>query len=332
MIPRSGTTAATALQGSVDVVIVNWNAGDQLRECVTSVKEREPLTVAKVIVVDNGSIDESVARLPAWNKLKIDEIGKNLGFGRACNRGAAQGNAPLILLLNPDTRLTEQAISAAAAFLLSPPRKGTAVCGIALRDDDGHVTRHCARFPSLGTFVSLILGLDKIWPGPGRTLLMEDFDHLSDRQVDHVQGAFYMIRRDVFEAMAGFDEEYFVYFEDLDLSLRVQEAGYKIQYMADIQAYHRGGGTSAQVKARARFYGIEARMLYAHKHFGRVANLVHSAMTLLIEPPMIALWYSYRYGWAGLRAAREVSALLYRNAPRMVWRTKSRQLFRGRAR
>lgn len=312
--------AVTVPPNSVDVVVVNWNADDQLAACIASVRAFDPDVVAQLIVVDNASTDTSLDNLPDWTKLTVDRVGRNLGFGRACNRGAAQGTAPLVLLLNPDTRLTEPAISAAAAFLLGAGDARYGVCGIMLRDDTGQATRHCARFPTLRTFASQILGLDKLFPTAKRTLLMEDFDHLSDRQVDHVQGAFYMIRRDIFETVGGFDEDYFVYFEDVDLSLRVSRTGWRTRYLANIEAYHRGGGTSAQIKVRARFYGIEARLLYSRKHFGWLANIAHIGLTFTIEPMLTILWYGYRYGVPGLAAGFELATLVYGNAFRLLRR------------
>lgn len=314
--------AATA--GRVDIVTVNWNAGPQLAECVESVRAHDGDVVRRFIVVDNGSRDGSADLESDWDKLLVDKVEANLGFGRACNRGVARGDAPYVLFLNPDTRLTEPAISRALAFLESDTGREYAVCGIKLIDETGHATQHCARFPTLGTFAVVASGADKVLPGLVPSLLMKDFDHLSSRPVDHVQGAFYLIRRSVFEQLGGFDPDYFVYLEDLDLSLRVHQAGYRTYYLAETNAFHRGGGTSGQVKGIARFYSVEARLIYARKHFGALARLAHTGMTYAVEPLATSVWHLVKYRGRGLSGLRDAFGLLVRNTPAVVRGTTGR--------
>ncbi|HEU0044525.1 glycosyltransferase family 2 protein [Sphingomonas sp.] len=309
----------------VDIVTVNWNAGHQLAECVESVQHHDEQVVRRFIVVDNGSHDGSADFASDWPKLLIDRTQANLGFGRACNRGVALSDAPFILFLNPDTRLTEPAISRALAFLRSAAGRPYAVCGIKLIDETGHATQHCARFPTLATFAGLTSGADKVAPGLAPPLLMKDFDHLSSRDVDHVQGAFYLVRREVFEQVGGFDEDFFVYLEDLDLSLRIARAGYKSYYLADTSAFHRGGGTSGQVKGIARFYGVEARLLYARKHFDPAARRAHAALTYAVEPFAVFAWHLVKYRGRGLGGLRDYLRLLARNTPDVLTGSSSRQ-------
>lgn len=301
----------------VDVVTVNWNAGVQLAECVRSVEALDEDIIRRFIIVDNGSRDGSADFSQTWPKLKIDKVGDNLGFGRACNRGVAQGDAPFVLFLNPDTRLTEPAISKAVAFLQSAEGRPYGVCGIKLVNDEEGVTRHCARFPTLATFMSIMLGVHKLFPRVAPGLLMSDFDHLSSRPVDHVQGAFYLIRREVFESLAGFDDDYFVYFEDLDLSLRLHQGGMGCYYLADASSYHLGGGTSSQVKGIARFYGTQARLLYVRKHFSAPASAMHIAVTYLVEPILAVLWDLIKYRGGGLREIGKAYRLLAADTPAM---------------
>lgn len=319
---QSGRSLAT---GEVDIVTVNWNAGDQLLACVESVRQYDGNAVRRFIVVDNGSRDGSADLKSDWGKLIVDKVEANLGFGRACNRGAAHSDAPFLLFLNPDTRLTEAAISGALAFLRSEKGRDFAICGIKLIDETGHATQHCARFPTLATFAGVASGADRIAPRLFPSLLMKDFDHLSSRAVDHVQGAFYLIRRSVFEEMGGFDEDYFVYLEDLDLSLKVHQAGFRCFYLAETSAFHRGGGTSGQVKGIARFYSIEARLLYARKHFGRLAQMAHIVTTYLIEPPATVVWHLAKYRGRGIGGLADAFRLLTRNTPGVLRGTSARQ-------
>jgi GT2 family glycosyltransferase len=118
---------------------------------------------------------------------------------------------------------------------------------------------------------------------------MDDWDHGSTRDVDHVIGAFYVIRRALFEAMRGFDAgRFFVYLEDLDLSLRVRRAGWRSVFLAEegapARVFHQGGGTSEQVKAHRLSYALHSRIRYGYKHFGWPAATVLLLATLLAEP------------------------------------------------
>ncbi|HEX8414428.1 MAG TPA: glycosyltransferase, partial [Sphingomicrobium sp.] len=188
----------------VDIVIVNWNAGDLLARCLASIAEHGGPRVDRVIVVDNGSTDGSAAAAAA--PVELIEAGRNLGFGKACNLGASRGTASLLLFFNPDAELRAGAIDAAASLLESAAGADVGVCGIKLVDQHGEAHRHCARLPTWRTFIGNSLGLTralKRWFPP---MLMTEFDHLSSRDVDHVMGAFYLIRRDLFEALGWFDE------------------------------------------------------------------------------------------------------------------------------
>jgi GT2 family glycosyltransferase len=102
--------------------------------------------------------------------------------------------------------------------------------------------------------------------------------------VDHVIGAYYLIRRPLFEEMGGFDTRFFVYFEDLDLSLRVAKAGWQTQYLACAAAYHEGGGSSKRIKATRLFYACRSRIQMAWKHLPRVQAIGIAAAVLAIEP------------------------------------------------
>ncbi len=270
--------------GSIDVVIVNWNAGPLLLACLDSVATAASDRVACVIVIDNGSTDGSADLDVSGLPLTIVKTGTNLGFGSACNLGAAMGSADYVLMLNPDTEVTPDAFERAAAFLDSPDNHKVGVVGIRLVGRDGVAQRHCARFPQWSTFVGHSTGLAHLFPRRFAPMLMLDFDHRQSRTVDHVMGAFYLIRRSLFEQLGGFDEDYFVYLEDLDLSYRVQRAGYSIRYLSDVQVYHRQGGTSEQVKAHRLFYSMRGVITYSAKHFSRGEAVMVAFATFCVEP------------------------------------------------
>lgn len=267
----------------VSIVVVNWNSGHLLRACMDSIASQFAASSIsiEVVVVDNGSADQSL-ELPRYPfELTVLCNERNHGFGRACNEGAAKASGSFILFFNPDCVLGRGSLDAAIAALRQSPDIG--VVGIALSDDSGHIARSCHQFPSLRHFLGRITGLARFFPNVFESA-MRNWPHDQDRDVDHVIGAFYMIRAELFRTLGGFDERFFVYLEDLDLSLRVRRAGYRVRFIAQPSSYHKGGGTSEKAKAARLFYATRSRILYAFKHFSPGAAWGHLVATLIIEP------------------------------------------------
>ncbi|QXP88570.1 glycosyltransferase family 2 protein [Methylococcus capsulatus] len=270
----------------IDIVIVNWNSGNQLRECLRSignlVGEAEPLTVT---VVDNASCDGSADGLPEPScPLRVIRNRANLGFGRASNLGAREGSADYLLFLNPDTRLHPGALSIPLGFMESETGRHVGICGVQCLDETGGVARCCARFPTAWRLVGQALGLDRLFPRWIPPHFLGEWPHDSDRDVDQVIGAFFFVRRAVFEQLGGFDERFFVYYEDLDFSLRARRAGWGSRYLAGARIFHRGGGVSRQISARRLHYLTHSKLRYARKHFAGIDAFLVSAAVLLLEP------------------------------------------------
>jgi len=275
-------------QARVDVIIVNWNAGLQLLDCIQSFETvaQDDIVLGRIIVVDNGSNDGSVTRLDDDVKfpLKIVRNTDNRGFAAACNQGATGSTADFLLFLNPDTRLTAGSLEKPVAFFAAAGRESVGIVGIQLINATGKVARNCARRPTATALIGHSLGLDRLLPSYFPPHFLYEWQHDSTRVVDQVMGAFYMIRRPLFEALGGFDERFFVYFEDLDLALRSREHGWSSVYLTTAQAFHRGEGTTEVAKAQRLFYFCRSRILFAFKHFTRAAACGVAATTLLGEP------------------------------------------------
>lgn len=266
----------------VDIVIVNWNAGEQLRDCIESVRAYHSSLVQKCIVVDNGSTDRSTDFLVGADDVELILTGKNLGFAAACNLGASRGSGKFILLLNPDACLLTDTLASSVRYMEDHAAAGVDILGVQLIGEDGQVQRTSARFPTAGAMLAKSIGiatLMKHWD-----YHMQDWDHAETRRVDHVIGAYFLVRRKLFERLSGLDERYFVYLEDLDFSYRSALSGSSSVYLTEVQAYHKGGGTSEQVKAHRLFYSLRSRMLYAFKHFSKPAAISISTATLTLEP------------------------------------------------
>lgn len=267
---------------------MNWNSDDQLKDCVKSVMKSsfDNCTLNKVIVVDNNSRDDSIELAEKLNfkKLEIIKNKDNLGFGKACNIGAKDSLSDFILFLNPDAMVYEDTFHKLFDYIEKNDNSDVVVYGVQLIGDDGKVQRTCARFPKLRNFLVRVMGLNKINQEFFKSFSMEDWNHNEIKQVDHVIGAFYVIKRELFNNIQGFDERYFVYFEDLDLSKKVHNQGHKIVYLSDVKAYHKGGGTSEQVKALRFFYSTRSSLIYSFKHLGIFKSIIFMFFVYFIEP------------------------------------------------
>ena len=269
---------------SIDIVIVNWNAGVQLQACVESIFAFEDEAVRSVTIVDNGSGDGSVDFCRTDPRVRLIEPGRNLGFGTACNLGATDALGDYILFLNPDTRLLRPTLRAVADVMDAPSAQSIGVCGIRLVDEAGRTSRHCARLPTPRTFFEVSLGISKLFPRYFPPVELIEFDHDHDSLVPHVMGAFYLIRASVFRGVGEFDPKFFVYYEDLDLSLRVQAHGKLIFYLSSQSIFHRAGGTTGRARAKPLSYLYESRMIYAHKHYSVPGRMLIALGVLGIEP------------------------------------------------
>jgi GT2 family glycosyltransferase len=267
----------------VSIIIVNWNSGDYLSRCIDSMRDSLGSTDAptyEAIVVDNGSKDNSIARIALRPNEHVIRNIANHGFGAACNQAARQAQGEFILLLNPDCELRAGSLERCIDALALPQ---AGICGVALEDESGQIARSCHRFPGFGDLLASAIGLNSLWHTRFDSRMLK-WDHRSDRTVDHVIGAFYLMRRSLFERVGGFDERFFVYLEDLDLSLRVRQLGFATHFVARPPSFHVGGGVSRQIKATRLFYATRSRLLYAFKHLPQWQAWVHAVVTLCVEP------------------------------------------------
>jgi GT2 family glycosyltransferase len=278
-----------------DIVIVNWNTGLQLQDCLQSISPAITAPVLRLrqcIVVDNASEDGSADDLDRFPlPLTLIRNNENTGFAYACNQGAKTGKSEYILFLNPDFRLFPNSLEKALSFLDEKQNGHIGILGIQLIDGKGVIHRNVARFPTPRSLFFQMIGLDRIWPHRFPSHFMTNWDHRDSREVDQVTGAFFLVRRRVFEELNGFDERFFMYFEDLDFAYRAKNAGWKSYYLAEAQALHYSGGASYQIKAKRLYYLFNSRVLYIAKHFGTL-----SAIKILMASFLFEFWV--RLGWS----------------------------------
>lgn len=298
-------------RASLDIVIVNWNTGDALQACLQSIVDgAADVGLARVVVVDNASSDASMARvLELPLPLTTIRNAVNQGFGAACNQGAAGSTADYLLFLNPDTRLEPDTLARSLAFLDAPAQHDVGICGIRLVDERGTPSTSAARFPSPRVLFGEATGLGRLLPGVFPRHLLTARDCATTRDVDQVIGAYFVIRRPLFDALGGFDERFFVYFEEVDLSWRARLAGYRSAFFSGATAFHAGGLSSDQVKAARLFYTLRGRLLYAWKHFSPIGRWATMAITFAVEWPVRTLRARVRGGSAPAETAEAFARL-----------------------
>ena len=266
----------------IDIVIVNWNASYYLKECVESVVKYSNDLVNKIVVVDNSSTDDSLLLINEFTDLELVENSENLGFAKACNIGAKICSSEYILFLNPDAKIYSKTLKNALVFMCDKKNLNVGICGVQLYNENGEIARSNSRFPSVIGLLSRSIGLGKVFPSLGSP--MSEWDHSSTKVVDQVIGAFFFVKRHVFQELAGFDEQFFVYYEEVDFSVRAKQIGWSSVYFAGAQAFHVGGAISKQVKAKRIFYTQRSLILYVNKHFNVIKITLVLLIILLIEP------------------------------------------------
>jgi GT2 family glycosyltransferase len=274
-----------------------------------------------VFVVDNASSDNSADGLMADQlRLKVITNLENRGLAAACNQGARLGSAPYVLFLNPDVRVQPDALSHAARYLDDPAHVRVGALGVRLLDSEGRVRRSCAHTPSVYTLLLHSLFLDRMLPALVPQHFLAEWEHRDTRAVDQVMGAFLMIRRPLFAELGGFDERFFLYYEDVDLCLSVRQAGRIVVHLASAAAEHTGGGTTQSIKDRRLFYLANSKVTYTAKRHGKFPALLLCVFTLLFEFPLRWLYALLacrrRESWLVMRGA----LLFFANLPRLVRR------------
>jgi GT2 family glycosyltransferase len=245
-----------------------------LSDCIKSIKSASHcgFNLKKIVVVDNASDDDSLihASQEYSENLRIIRNKKNKGFSAACNQGAEFSTEGYILFLNPDTRLFDNSLSDPVGFMEDSNNSSIGICGIRLVDEDGCYAASASRFPTLRVIAGKAMGLSRAFPNAFPSQIMSDSELSESRFVDQIIGAFFLIRSSVFFECGKFDERFFVYYEEVDLSLKAKSLGYGSFFISNVMAYHRGGGCSSQVKASRLFYSLRSRLLYAKKNYSKL--------------------------------------------------------------
>ena len=249
------------MKPAFSAVLVNYNSGGELRRALESI-DRESAGPWEGVVVDNASTDGSERTAVAFESTQLLRNRENVGFGRGVNQGVAACTADRILIMNPDCRLATGALPPLMAVLDADPR--CAIAAPRILDPDGSPQGNARGDPDMltglfGRTSTLRRSLSRL-DVARRNVITAD----APTEVDWVSGACMLVRRDALASVGGFDERYFMYWEDADLCRRLRDRGYTILYVPGSSAVHQVGQSSRTARASSiRAFHDSAYLYYA---------------------------------------------------------------------
>jgi GT2 family glycosyltransferase len=255
----------------MDVVIVNYNTREYLRACLGSLSGAD----GTIIVVDNASSDGSAAMVKAeYPRVVLVANSRNLGYGAAANQGIALSQSRAVLLLNGDTQLMPGTLQHLESYLHDHPH--VAIVGPLLVSPSGQHQSSCRTFPGL---LATILEEGALGPLLRHVPFLREMypptaSHTKPRGVAWVQGAAMAIRRSAFDAAGGFDPDFFMYFEEVDLCYRLAASGWDVHFAPLGPVVHVGGASARQRRADMAVQIFASRLLFYRKHYSRVRQVM----------------------------------------------------------
>jgi len=256
----------------VSVIYVYYNTPFELAQSIASVEENSKGIGLEIIVVDNDSPKKIPKTLEKKKNIKIIKNKKNVGFGKGCNIGAMVAQGEYLLFLNPDTVVSKSAIS---EMLKTLRKKNIGIVGPKMLDEDGNTLptiNSFLTFRALFVVYSFFNTMFKKNPISKRFWLY-DLDRDKEQKVDVLSGACLMLKRTTFEKVEGFDERFFMYFEEQDLCSKIKRNGLAVVFNPKAKIIHLIGRSLSE-KKKIQKYFQESRFLYAKKYFGLTRALV----------------------------------------------------------
>lgn len=309
---------------SVSIVIPNYNGEKYIEKCLDSLMEQS-LVPDEVIIVDNDSKDKSIDILKKYeDKIKLIVLDKNYGFSIAVNRGIKESNSEYVVLLNNDTELDKNWLKELVKCI-SKDENIFSVCSKMLRYDNRNI------IDDAGDFYTALGWEQKIGDGAA-----SDKKYLESKEIFSVCAGAAIYRRDIFDKIGYFDEKFFAYMEDVDLSYRAKVYGYKNYYCADAKVYHIGSATSG-----SKYNDFKVRLASRNNIFLIRKNMVGwqvavNFIFIFVGIVVKALFFSMKgYGKAyfsglfeGLRNKASVEKIRLKNNGK-IYRHIEKELFVG---
>lgn len=270
---------------TLGIIIVNYNSAELLKKCIDSIVASFTYNMnVTTIVVDNNSKDESCEFLSnSYKRVELIALKENIGFGKACNLAFKKLKTDYILFLNPDVILNRTTLVDTYHFYKQLDKD--IILGCTHVNEFGEIQSSCSYTPKLLTITNDILGLSKLFPThfKSSTLMPKELLNKS-MYVDQVMGAFMFMKSSIFDTLNGFDERFFVYYEDADFAFRAKKKGILSYLCNTISVYHKGRGTTERISEIALFYNLRSRLQFVKKHYGDLSYLYVRILTICVEP------------------------------------------------
>lgn len=266
----------------VSIIIVTFRNEETIASCLASIQQRVSLYY-EVIVVDNSPDDLTVRRISYFIDknprfpITLLEPGENTGFASGCNSGAARAQGDYLMFLNPDTCLQNDAARLLSNFLKSRPN--ARLVGPMILDPTGKIVHTCRNLPNLRRILAGVSSLDRF---VGAYVLTR-FPHNRPRRVEQVIGACFFLHQNTFKRLNGFDERFFMYFEEVDFCRRLIDSGDEIWFWPEARIMHRAEiSTKREDQVAPMIYTLRySRRLYFEKHFSRIHHSLLDAINRL---------------------------------------------------
>jgi GT2 family glycosyltransferase len=271
-----------AKKPDVSIVIVNWNTRALLLQCIGSILETTHGASLEIIVVDNGSEDDSAqAVASAYPSARVIQNGENLGFAKANNIGMRLAQGEFLCLVNSDVIVLPGAVEEMLRYIRGNP--GIGILGPRLLNPDMSLQPSCKYFPTLRTAGCHAVGLNAFFPR-NRYLCgehMPSASHVRIRECDVMVGAFLMVRLTALKEVGLFDERFFIYGEEVDLCHRFHDCGWGVVYFPGVSVIHIGGASSSRNAQRFFCESFKSKRMYWMKHYGSLSQLAFVLISLL---------------------------------------------------
>jgi len=268
----------------LSIIIVNWNTRDFLAQCLDSVYDTASDLELEVIVVDNGSTDDSVDMLKVrfpWVHLIANE--ENVGFVKANNQAIAHCQGRYVLLLNSDTQVLPGSLVEIIQFMDKHPNAG--IAGVRLLNPDGTFQASYTPFPTLWREFLILSGLGRWLVRPSFPGLGSQIEKGPQKIKGYMEGAFLTARREAVDQIGGLDEHIFMYAEDVDWCYRFQQTGWEVWYLPQAPIVHYGGQSSKKRRGRMEAELYRSRVYFFRKYYGQVAALGLKALIYALTLP-----------------------------------------------
>jgi GT2 family glycosyltransferase len=272
----------------LSIIIVNYNVKYFLEQCLCSVREATQHLQTEVWVVDNASSDKSIEYLkPKFTWVNFMENNKNVGFAKANNQALNLCSGKYVLFLNPDTLIPEDSLTKCIAFMENYDQAGAT--GVRMIDGSGTFLAESKRsLPSPLAAMFKLLGFSRLFPASKvfSRYALTYLDEFKNHEVDVLSGAFMLVKKTLLLDLKGFDEAFFMYGEDIDLSYRILKSGYKNYYFSGSTIIHFKGESTRKGSLRYIKIFYQAMNIFVKKHYRQssayfVASFIHAAIWLM---------------------------------------------------